>query len=183
MIEVMSGDEATDMARLFEEAPRRMVSSGEHLFRAGDGVHSAFWIDTGAVSLRRTLPNGDVLAIHQATGPTLLAEASLFASAYHCDGIAETDAMVAVLPVVSVRQALCRSGRLATTLASSVAQELQALRTRVEILRLHRLADRLDAYLALYGEPPRGHWVRVAEVIGVTPPALYREVGRRRKRG
>ena len=60
------------------------------------------------------------------------------------------------------------------------ARELQTLRTRIEIMRLRKVADRLDAYLELYGPPEEGGWVRVADWIGVTPPALYRELAKRR---
>lgn len=176
MIEVMCGG----IADVFSEAHHRDLRPGEHLFRVGEEVRSVFWIVSGVVSLSRTLPNGDVLTVQRGVAPTLLAEASLFAPRYHCDGIAETDARVSHLPTETVRRVLRESGSLATLLASVLAQDLQALRTRVEILRLHRLSDRLDAYIALHGEPPRGQWVRVAEAIGVTPPALYRELGRRR---
>lgn len=53
------------------------------------------------------------------------------------------------------------------------ARDLQTLRTRIEIMRLRKLTDRLDAYLELYGPPEEGEWVRVADWIGVTPaPAI-----------
>ncbi|MEL6606174.1 MAG: Crp/Fnr family transcriptional regulator, partial [Cyanobacteria bacterium J06614_10] len=63
------------------------------------------------------------------------------------------------------------------------AKELQTLRTRIEIMRMRKVSDRLDAYLELYGPPEAGGWVRVADWIGVTPPALYRELGKRRENG
>ncbi|GGA14462.1 hypothetical protein GCM10011498_13350 [Amylibacter cionae] len=31
------------------------------------------------------------------------------------------------------------------------------------------------------GEPAKGGWILVAEQIGVSPPALYRELARRRR--
>ncbi|WP_051927686.1 hypothetical protein [Ruegeria halocynthiae] len=54
------------------------------------------------------------------------------------------------------------------------------MRTRIEIMRLRKVTDRLDAYLELYGPPEEGEWVRVADWIGVTHPALYRELAKRR---
>ncbi|GIT97167.1 hypothetical protein JANAI62_37900 [Jannaschia pagri] len=62
------------------------------------------------------------------------------------------------------------------------AKELQTLRARIEIMRLRKVTDRLDAYLELFGPPGEGDWVRVADWIGVTPPALYRDLAKRRRR-
>ena len=58
---------------------------------------------------------------------------------------------------------------------------MQALRTRVEVMRLKTLRERLDAYLELFGLPPKGSWIVVADWIGVTPEALYREMAKRRR--
>ena len=65
-------------------------------------------------------------------------------------------------------------------LLCAATRETQDLRARVEVLRLRRLSDRLDAWLDLRGPPPPGGWKAVAEAIGVTPTALYRELARRR---
>ena len=59
------------------------------------------------------------------------------------------------------------------------AEELQTLRMRIKIKRLRRVADRLEAYLELYGPPSAGAWVCVADWIEVSPPALYRELAKR----
>ena len=43
------------------------------------------------------------------------------------------------------------------------------------------VSARLDAWLAWHGElPPRGDWKQLADQIGVSPEALYREMARRR---
>lgn len=60
------------------------------------------------------------------------------------------------------------------------ALEVQAQRASIEIMRLRRVSDRLDAWLDLHGEPEKGEWIRDADQIGVSPPALYRELARRR---
>ena len=65
-------------------------------------------------------------------------------------------------------------------LVKSSAREVQAQRSRIEILRLRRVSDRLDAWLDLYGEPAKREWVRVADGIGVSPSALYREIALRK---
>jgi len=68
----------------------------------------------------------------------------------------------------------------ALSLIETHAREVQAQRARIEILRLRRVSDRLDAWLDLYGEPKKGEWIAIADKIGVSPPALYRELAKRK---
>jgi CRP-like cAMP-binding protein len=121
--------------------------------------------------------DGGALTLHVARPGEIVAAASLWAETTHCDALCESDARVAVRPAATVRDRLGASPAAAAL--AEAAREIQALRARVEVLRLRRLSDRLDAYLDLHGPPSRGGWVAVADWIGVTPPALYRELGRR----
>ena len=164
---------------LFGGAPERRLRAGVTLFARDEPVHSAFLVRTGEIALERVLENGTGLTLHVAGAGECVAQASLFTERYHCDSVCRSDATLAVLPLAVVLERLKRDGALAA-LASS-AREVQGLRARIEVLRLRRIADRLDAYTALHGSPEPGGWVRVADWIGVTPPALYRELGRRRR--
>ena len=166
-------------SELFAGAPERRLRAGASLFARDEPVRSAFLVRTGEIALERVLENGTELTLHVAGAGECVAQASLFTERYHCDGVCRSDATVAVLPRGTVLERLEHDGSLAA-LATS-AREVQALRARVEVLRLRRVADRLDAYIALHGRPEPGGWVRVADWIGVTSPALYRELGRRRR--
>ena len=162
----------------FAAAKEHALPAGSTLFHRGDPVRNLFLVREGRVILRRALEDGGSLTLHTAGRGDVVALASLFSKMTHCDAVCETDALVARRPVKTVRAWLGRSPA-AAVLAES-AREVQALRARVEVLRLRRLSDRLDAYLDLHGAPETGGWVRVADWIGVSPPALYRELGRRR---
>lgn len=62
-----------------------------------------------------------------------------------------------------------------------LSREVRNARQRAEILSLRTVADRLDAWLAENGDmPEKGLWKNVAEEIGASPEALYREIARRR---
>lgn len=139
-----------------------------------------YLVRLGHVSLTRVLPDGTKLILHHAADGSLVADASLFADFYHCDAVCETDVRVAFLPGGALTAAL-RQDNLAMPCLETVAKEVQALRTRIEIMRLRRVRDRLTAYLDLFGSPAAGKWVEVADWIGVTPPALYRELARMRR--
>ena len=127
------------------------------------------------------MADGTALTLHVAAAGMLLAEASLFAEAYHCDAVARKAAVVACVPRSAFLASLRDRPDAALALIAANAREIQSQRTRIEILRLRRVADRLEAWLDLYGEPEKGEWVRVANAIGVSQPALYRELARRRK--
>ncbi|PTX54558.1 CRP-like cAMP-binding protein [Litoreibacter ponti] len=166
-------------SELFADAPDRSLAPGETLFRREDPVHQMFWVRAGAITLRRTLADGGELELHRAGPGALVAEASLFAAQYHCDGISEASTEVAVLPRAALLGAL-EDGALAARALADAAREVQALRGRIEVMRLKTARARLDAYLELHGPPARGGWKGVADWIGVTPEALYRERARRR---
>ena len=64
-------------------------------------------------------------------------------------------------------------------LATHLASEVQRARARAELLALRTVRERLEGWLAFHGElPARGRWIAVANEIGVTPEALYRELAR-----
>ena len=165
---------------LFRDAPRRPLRAGDVLFRRGDPVRALHLVLEGEVALTRALADGGALALHRAGPGALVAEASLFAEVHGCDTAASRDGALAVVPVAAARARLAADGPAALALLAGLSEEVRRLRARVEILRLRRVADRLDAHLALHDPPAPGGWAVVAEAIGVTPPALYRELARRR---
>lgn len=165
-----------------DKARNRTLSPGEVLFRVGDAVRWLYRVETGAMRLVRPLPHGAELVIQRAGTGAILAEASLFAGAYHCDAVAEAPTLLRGVPVAQVVSALASDPALAQALARSLALEVQAARARAEIVSLKTVAARLDAWLALNGGqlPARGGWRGLAGQIGVTPEALYRELASRR---
>ncbi|AVX03902.1 hypothetical protein MXMO3_01372 [Maritalea myrionectae] len=175
MISIMS-----KRLELFNGAFSRKLAKGAAVFRQGDRVQSMYLVRSGAVALERPMADGVPLTLHTATANMALAEASLFAETYHCDAVVRSDAEVASLPRPAFLDAIQRRPDAALSLIETYAKEVQAQRARIEILRRRRVADRLDAWLELHDEPPKGEWISVAEQIGVSPPALYRELARRR---
>lgn len=112
----------------------------------------------------------------------MLAEASIWSSAYHCDAQALDDAEIAVTSRRSFQAEMTRNPKLLNTIAIDLAQALQAARLKAEIRSLPRLVDRLDAWLAEGNAfPERGLLQELAAKLGVTREALYREMARRRK--
>lgn len=162
----------------FANAPRHDLPAGTALFHRGDPVRKLFLVREGRVALHRALGDGGSLTLHVAGPGEVVAVGSLFSKVTHCDAVCRTDVRLACHPAGAIRDWFGTSP--AAAVLADTARELQALRARVEVLRLRRLSDRLDAYLDLHGAPEPGGWVHVADWIGVSAPALYRELGRRR---
>ncbi len=166
---------------IFGDARERTIEPGGVLFRRDESIRSIFLVRVGTVALERPLADGTALTLHRASEGTIIAEASLFADKYHCDAIAKEHTVVACLQREVLLRSLADQPDAALEFIKAQSHELQSQRARVEILRLQRVADRLDAWLELHGEPAVGHWKRVAEEIGVSSPALYRELAQRRR--
>jgi CRP-like cAMP-binding protein len=159
-----------------------MLAEGEILFRLGDKIRSMFLVASGSVRLVRYLPHGPALTLQLATEGSILAEASLFADAYHCDAVAVSPTRLFAMRRRDVEEAVTSEPAVARLWAKYLAEEVQRARAQVEIISLKKVSERLDAWLVFRGNlPPKGQWHRLASEIGVTPEALYREISRRRK--
>jgi CRP/FNR family transcriptional regulator, dissimilatory nitrate respiration regulator len=179
MIVVMS----TELFELFLKSSERKLelAAGKFLFHANDPVDYLFLVIKGEVRLVRTLPDGAPLTLQRAGAGTVLAEASLFADYYHCDGQATEDSAVRIIEMDKARAALETEHALSAALLRHLASEVQKARSRAEMLSLKRVRAKLDAWIYLNGRvPPKGQWRQVASEISITPEALYREIARRK---
>ena len=180
MIEIMSQDTVDLFAK--SASTKRRLGAGAFVFQQGDPVRAMFHVVSGGVLLIRHQPDGAAIVLQRAAPGDILAEASLFADRYHCDAIAPLPTTLRSFGKRALRAQLAASPKLAEAWAGHLARELQATRTRAEILSLKTVAQRLDAWIAAnQGAPPtKGEWKSLANEIGVSPEALYRELAKRR---
>ncbi|MEO6610354.1 MAG: Crp/Fnr family transcriptional regulator [Aestuariivirga sp.] len=160
----------------------RHIKQGQHLFHCEDRVASIFVVQAGEVHLVRNHKSGGSAILQRALPNSILGEASLFTSHYHCDAVAQSDATLQVFNKSKVLEHLRKSPAFAMTLAQYLALEVRQQRQRAEILSLKSVSEKLDAWLASNGTlPSRGTVKYVAIEIGVTPEALYREISIRKQ--
>lgn len=160
----------------------RHLKQGQYLFHTGDRVTSVFVVKAGEVHLIRHHKSGGSAILQRALSNSILGEASLFTSSYHCDAIAQSDAKIQVFSRSKVLEHLRKSPTFAIALAEYLAVEVRQQRQRAEILSFKSVSEKLDAWLASNGAlPSRGTVKYVAIEIGVTPEALYREISNRSK--
>lgn len=180
MITIMSDAFPAD---LFAATPApRAIPAGSVLFHRGDPVRTMFLIVAGRVDLVRHLADGRPVTLQRAGPGAILAEASAYASRYHCDAIAARQSSVRSMTVAAFRETLADAPRLGEAWTASLAREVQAMRHRGEILAMRTVAERLDAWLDWHDDalPTKGAWKELASELAVTPEALYREIARRR---
>jgi CRP-like cAMP-binding protein len=158
------------------------IAAGGVLFRQGDAPRHYHVVRRGCVHLVRWGEDGTSAVMQRASAGSVLAESSVFADAYHCDAVATADSRLARAEIAAVRRALDSEPQLLRCLAQHLGHEVRRMRARVELLSRRTVADRLDGWLALNDGrlPDKGQWRTVAEDIGVSPEAFYRELQRRR---
>jgi CRP-like cAMP-binding protein len=179
MIRIMS-DLTDALAPLLHDEVR--VAAGMSLFRQGDPIQHYYVVRTGCVHLIRWGLEGNSAVMQRATAGSVLAESSVFADAYHCDALCISDAFLARAKMSKVREALECDADLLLHLTCHLGREVHRMRARVELLSCRTVSDRIDGWLALNGGelPPRGQLRSVADDVGVSPEAFYRELQRRR---
>jgi CRP-like cAMP-binding protein len=160
---------------------QQVFRKGQYLFHQGDAVVSMFLIESGEALLLRRQRNGGALVLQRALPGSFLAEASLFTASYHCDAMATTRLSARLISRNAMRKLFESDPAFAAAWAGHLADEVRRARLRAEILALKTVAERLDAWAAAQGEfPPKGTWKSVAQEIGTSPEALYREIAQRR---
>lgn len=178
MIAVMSAR----LSELFESAGALHLEPGAPLFHAGDGVGAMYLVRAGRVVLQRATRGGDHVVLQRAGPGAVPAEASAYSPHYHCAAVAESAAELAVMPLERFHDRLAEDAALAALWARHLAHAVQQARMRAEMRSLRGVADRLEMWLDWHGAlPARGRWQALADDLGVTREALYRELARRRR--
>lgn len=179
MIEIMFEDLFSDAAGQW-----RVLEPGAALFRQSDRVRAVFAVAEGMVDLIRRQADGGAIVLHRAGPGTLLAEASVYASAYHCDAVAARTSRLVEIPKAAFLARLDADRVFAARWEAHLARAVQAARYRAELLSLKTVAERLDGWLAWPGNAPpaKGEGKALAAQLGVSPEALYRELAKRRAR-
>ena len=178
MIEIMSEELATLLQGL--RGREYEFAAGAPVFHLGDAVRVVHFVRRGAIHLVRTQEDGAALILQRARAGSILAEASVYSDRYHCDARAESDARTWAVAQKDLSRRLDANPELSRDWARHLAHEVQRARLHAEILSLKTVAARLSAWLFWNGAlPEKGQWHRIADEIGVTPEAFYRELAKR----
>jgi len=167
-------------ASLEAGASVRVLAPGDLLFRQGDPAAAIYKVESGRLRLIRRTVDDHLVILHTARRGEFLAEASLFADAYHCDAVAAAPSSVRVYPKQIVVEAMREDPALAEAFMARLAHQLQELRARMELRNIRSARDRVLQYLRLragtHGRSiaVEGQLQDIAAEIGMTREALYR---------
>ena len=164
--------------------PHRIVSFAAKKRVAGldSPVDSLFVVKSGLVHLVRFQEDGGMVVLQRVGAGAIMAEASVFADSYHCAAVAVLDSKVLAYPIKSVRRMLVQNPEATLAYARHLAGEMREARKRAEVMALKTVAERLSAWLIWnQGDiPPKGERHHLADEIGVSREALYRELAKRK---
>jgi CRP-like cAMP-binding protein len=160
----------------------RIFEPGQFLFHRDDPVKFMFSIVAGSAHLIRRDREGTALILQRASAGSILAEASLFSKAYHCDGVAVSKTVARIISKPAMQHLFYKDRDFAKAWSTHLAVEVRQARLRAEVLSFKTVAEKLDAWIDDRGHAPeKGNWKLVAEEIGVSPEAFYREMAKRRR--
>lgn len=172
-----------DIERHLRNVPARELrfEADQYLFHLGDRVRIVHLVQEGTVHLARNQMDGSSIILQRAGPGSILAEASLYSDKYHCDATAISATRTRAFTKADVQALLQKAPEFGNVWARHLAKELQRTRMQAEILALKTVAERLDAWIAWNDNdfPRKGEWKIVANEIGVSPEALYREIAKR----
>ena len=164
----------------------RDLVAGERLFSLRERPHWMFYVLAGEVRLvRRSATGGEIILQRGRSG--FIAEASLWASAYHCDGVAAEAGTALAFPREVFHAALHQDPQFQSAWMQHLASEVRRLRAQCERLSLHGAAERILHYIESEGrdgclelKQTRKAW---AAELALSHEALYRALSRLQAEG
>jgi CRP-like cAMP-binding protein len=156
-----------------------LVKKGAMLFRRGDKTRGIYWVQQGQVRLQRYAPDGSEIVLHRARKGDYLAEASLWAQAYHCDALCTEAAELVLLPGPVLVACIREGPDFAIAWSVALSGNLRAVRACLERSGLRSARDRVLHYLVTEGgeegavtlNQPMTAW---AAELGIAHETLYR---------
>lgn len=178
MILIMS----MELQALFDDGLAKSLGEGETLFFSGGPVLLMHLVAEGQIDLVRYSKSGTRILLFEAGPGKILAEASAYSAFYHCDGTAAINSRILSIPVATFRERLDFNAKLAGLWAAQLAHGLQSARMNSAIKSMKTVEERLNAWLADgMALPPKGQLQILAQSLGVSREALYREMSKRRE--
>lgn len=157
---------------------------GGVVFSQGGQSVGFYEVLSGRVRMERPTITGKLVSLYVARPGDFLAEASLFADAYHCEATALVQSTVRLYPKKEVLAEFERRGDFAKAYTMMVSRSLIAVRERNERLMLHSARDRIRHFLALNAADDdrtvviNGPLKDLAAELGLTHEVLYRSLAR-----
>jgi CRP-like cAMP-binding protein len=123
------------------------INKGALLFNQGEVVRSIYLLVNGRIKLVRETVDGNPVVLHVALANESFAEASLFATKYHCSAIADCASELIRIEKSELLSQLSASSTLSLELLELFSSQVRDLRTLMEIRNIRSAVDRVMTYL------------------------------------
>ncbi|WP_293023014.1 Crp/Fnr family transcriptional regulator [Pandoraea sp.] len=175
-------------AALQAAASARGYQAGACVFRRAQPVQAVYQVRAGRIALRRDEADGTSLTLQTANPGDFLAEASLFATSYHCDAVCLQDTQVLMLPASTVLACLQSDASFALDWVRLLSTQLMRSRAREERLILRTPRQRVLHCLRLESDAQRrftapGTLMQWAHGLGLAHETLYRTLAQLEQEG
>lgn len=155
------------------------LPTGQYLFRCGEPVERLHWILRGELLAVRQTPSGQEAVITRGRAGEFFAEASLFTPNYTCEAVARKPCVLLCIPAHDLKSALASNSEFSGLFLRSTVMALRRQCSRIERLRIHGAADRIEHFLSC--ETASDGWSQLgmplsewAIDLGLEPATLYR---------
>ena len=123
------------------------LKKDESLFLQNSQADSLFFLEKGRIKLIRDTEDGKPLVIHIAYAQETFAEASMFASNYHCNAVSDTASIVRVYSKKDIKKYLENNNNAMMDLLSLYTKQVRGLRLLNEIKSINSAYDRVLTFL------------------------------------
>lgn len=159
---------------------------GERLFLQRQRPRCMYFVASGEIVLERIGAQGHAVVL-QRVRHGFIAEASLQAGSYHCDGLVTADGEAVAVPLEALAVELARDPEFAFRWIAMLNQEVRRLRGQCERLSLRGVGERLLHLVeteGIHGRLAVPHGLKaLATELAVSHEALYRAVATLEKEG
>lgn len=172
-----------------ERRPVRRLEKDETLFHRNETVSAVYRVEEGSVRLERRTIDGRLLILRTFRTGELCAEASPFASAYHCDASAAEPSTVSICTKPAFVAAISRNPAMAIAFAQLVSRELHSLRQQLELRNVRSARERVLLFLELHADVTSRAFElnkplqEIAAELGLTREAFYRTLAMLERQG
>lgn len=175
------------MRRLLDREGQRRLQpvlrkQGTTLFTVGARPTGLYYLMWGEVRLERPTRQGHTAILQRLTSG-FVAEPSLTAEQYVCNGVCHTDSELYCFPLTAVRQAIDHDTEFRWAWIALLGEQARRQKARAERMSLKTVSAKLRHLIATEGDGDgryrlTGTQAELASDLGITSEALYRTLSR-----
>jgi CRP/FNR family transcriptional regulator, dissimilatory nitrate respiration regulator len=147
MFEGLDENSSLFTPHILHKSISRRLLVGEPLFSVDEPINYLFQIQTGQVKLVRFTLEGHETLLHFARAGQFIAEASLFATHYHCDAIAAEPTEIIGLSKQNILNEFIYNPQVAQQFLRVLARQVMSLRTQIERRNIRSSKIRILHYM------------------------------------